>query len=116
MRKILWGFGLAVTILSGASFSTAAQPLKGKVVDVAVTRKGFEPSSIEVKAGEPLTLNVTRKTDTTCAKKISVAGMDMKKDLPLNEPVLIELGPLTKGKVEFGCGMNRMLSGVILVN
>jgi plastocyanin domain-containing protein len=60
-------------------------------------------------------LSITRKTDTTCAKQIQVPTKKVNVDLPLNKTVTIALGKLEKGEIRFGCGMNMMESGKILV-
>lgn len=104
---------VAIGLFFSASLSHAESD-QGKIVDVSVTKKGFEPKAIEVKPGVPLTLRVTRKTDATCAKAITVAGTDIKKELPLNETVEVEVGPLKEGEIKFGCGMGRMVGGVIV--
>jgi plastocyanin domain-containing protein len=90
------------------------QEKTGKIVDVEITKKGFEPNSIKVKAGEKVTLKLTRKTDATCAKIVTVPSQKIKKSLPLNESVLVELGKLSKGEIKFGCSMGMMLSAVII--
>ena len=84
--------------------------------NVEVTRKGFEPSRIEVKAGEEVTLNITRKVKVTCAKQITVPSENIKKDLPLNKAVSVTFTPSKKGEISFGCAMKQMLGGVIVVN
>lgn len=88
---------------------------KSILVEITVTEKGFEPSSINVEAGKPITLSVTRKTDDTCSKEIQIPTKKIKKDLPLNETVKIDIGSLKKGEIRFGCGMNMMDSGKIYV-
>lgn len=103
---------LAVLALMIVSFSFAAE--KPQVIDLAVTEKGFVPSSITVKPGTNVELRVTRKTDSTCATEIQVPSKKIKKDLPLNKSVSIEIGKLEKGEISFGCGMN-MVTGVIFV-
>jgi len=85
-----------------------------QVVDLQVTEKGFEPSSVDVKSGVPVVLKVTRRTDATCATKIQIQSKNIKKDLPLNKMVIIALGKLDKGKIRFGCGMD-MITGNIVV-
>lgn len=92
----------------------AAAP-KSQVIDLQVTEKGFEPSSIDVKPGTPVTLKITRKTDATCATAIHIPSKKIKKDLPLNKAVSVDLGKLKAGEVRFACGMD-MLSGTILVH
>lgn len=92
----------------------AAEPTTSQVVNLSVTEKGFEPSSVNVKPGDLVTLQVTRKTDSTCATQIKIPSRKIKKDLPLNKTVTIELGKLEKGEIRFSCGMN-MVTGQILV-
>lgn len=96
-------------------FGALAKDNQKITVDLAVTESGFEPKSIDVKPGSDLVLNVTRKTDVTCAKQIQVPSKNVKIDLPLNKPVAVALGKLEKGEIKFGCGMSMMESGKILV-
>ena len=99
----------AILLFSGVAFAE-------KVVDVEVTRKGFEPARIEVKAHEKVTLNIPRRVKIPCAKKITVPSEHIEKALPLNKTVAVELTPTKKGEIAFGCAMNQMLGGVIVVN
>ncbi|MCB0379194.1 MAG: cupredoxin domain-containing protein [Bdellovibrionales bacterium] len=87
----------------------------GQSVEVTVTNKGFEPSKISAKAGEPITLNITRKAKITCAKKITVPSMNIEKELPFNKTVAVAITPSKKGEIKFGCAMKQMLGGVIIV-
>lgn len=84
-------------------------------ISVEVTEKGFAPSLINVKPGTDVTLQVTRKTDNTCSTEIQIPAKKIKKTLPLNETVTVALGNLNKGEIRFGCGMNMMEGGKILV-
>lgn len=58
--------GLAVPV------SAARDPAKPheRRIAIEVTSKGFVPSTIHLKAGQPIVLVVTRKTDRTCAREI----------------------------------------------
>ncbi len=85
-------------------------------VAVSVTEKGFEPSRIPARAGAPLTLVVTRKTDSTCAREIVFAGQEGKTELPLDKPVEVTYTPKASGEVKFGCGMGMMIAGVLAVS
>ncbi|MEZ4871969.1 MAG: cupredoxin domain-containing protein [Bdellovibrionales bacterium] len=78
--------------------------------------KGFEPSRIEVEANEKVTLNITRKTKVTCATEITIPSEKIEKELPLNKTVSVQLTPSKKGEIAFGCAMDQMLGGVIVVN
>lgn len=87
---------------------------KDQVIELKVTEKGFEPSTVDVKPNVPVTLKITRQTDTTCATQIKIQSKNIKKDLPLNKPVTIQIGKLEKGEIRFGCGMD-MITGLIHV-
>ncbi len=86
-----------------------------RVVEITVTEKGYEPSPIKVKAGEPLLLKVTRKTEKTCATEILIKGTDINVPLPLDKTVEIPFTPAKTGEVKYGCAMGMMISGVLTV-
>lgn len=107
---------LALLVVISISTSVYAEKAATKkVVQMSVTEKGFEPNAITVTPGTAVTLEITRKTDSTCANEVQVPSKKVKKELPLNKMVSIDLGTLEKGEVNFGCGMNMMEAGVISV-
>jgi RND family efflux transporter MFP subunit len=97
--------------------STATTPQAAAQVQtakVAVTEKGYEPSKVTVRAGVPVRLTVVRTTDKTCGTEIVFPTLNIKKALPLNQPVVIEFTPAKSGDIAFACGMN-MLKGTVVV-
>jgi hypothetical protein len=80
---------------------------------IQVTERGFEPSSLKVRAGVPAHLTFVRTTDKTCGKDVVFPSMNIRRELPLNQPVVVEFTP-QRGDIEFACGMN-MLKGTIVV-
>lgn len=110
MKAILIAMMIGLSIFAGAKATDST-----KVVELSVTTEGFEPSSINVAPGMPITLQVTRKTDETCSQVIQIPSKNIKVDLPLNKTIKIELGKLEKGEIRFGCGMNMMEGGKIYV-
>ncbi len=86
-----------------------------RVVDVAVTAAGFDPARVEVPAGTHVKLKVTRQVEATCGTDLVVAGKTVTERLPLNQPVEVDLGIVTRGEVVFSCGMN-MLKGTVIVH
>ena len=105
---------LIMATASVFAFATESRAADKKIVNLTVTEKGFEPSSVDVKPGSDVVLVITRKTDSTCAKQVQVASKGPKADLPLNKPVTLKVGILEKGEVRFACGMD-MVSGVLVV-
>lgn len=106
-------FILALFALVAASKAFTKEIIKQEKISVEVTEKGFVPNLIDLKPGSDAILEVTRKTESTCAKQVQIPSKNLKVDLPLNKPVLIVLGKLEKGEIRFGCGMNMMESGRI---
>lgn len=99
----------AMLIAALLAAAPAARNLEMKVTD-----RGFEPSRIEVKKGEPLHLVVIRKTDATCAKELVIKDQDLRKELPLDKPVAFDFTPTKTGEMTYACGMG-MISGVLVV-
>jgi hypothetical protein len=88
--------------------------MKSQAVSVAVTEQGYEPSTLSLRAGVPARITFTRKTDATCGTEIVFPSYNIKKSLPLNQPVIIQFTPKQSGEISFTCGMN-MLRGKVVV-
>ena len=83
-------------------------------VAIAVDSSGFNPGTVNAKAGEQLDLVFTRTTEKTCGTEVVIASTGKKYDLPLNEPVAVAFNAEKAGTVGFACGMD-MLKGSIVV-
>ncbi|MBK7859808.1 MAG: cupredoxin domain-containing protein [Archangiaceae bacterium] len=109
----------AVLISSVAAGALAAEPGpragKERRLELAVTARGFEPSPVSVRRGEPLVLVVTRTTDSTCAKRLVLDEAKLDAELPLNRPVELRFTPPKAGQITYGCQMGKMIAGVLVV-
>jgi plastocyanin domain-containing protein len=85
-----------------------------RTVELTVTSKGFEPADVKVKAGHPVRLVVTRKTDKTCAKEIILDDLGVNQPLPLDTPVTVEFTPSETGTLRYACAMDH-ISGIVTV-
>ncbi|PZR11389.1 MAG: copper transporter [Archangium gephyra] len=94
----------------------AAPPGEGRVIAMDVTTDGFVPDNVKLKANEPVTLQITRKTDETCATEILIDGTDINVPLPLFKTVAVNFTPARAGSVKFGCAMDKMVGGVLVVD
>lgn len=83
-------------------------------VKIVVTAQGFEPAQVTLRAGVPARLTFVRTTDKTCGTEVAIPSLNIKRALPLDEPVVIGFTPDTPGNIAFACGMN-MLHGTIVV-
>ncbi len=98
--------------------SPSPAPSDPSKIQISVTEKGFEPESVDVPAGKPVTLVFTRKTDKTCAKEVILTmddGKKIEKALPLDQPVELATTFSKAGKLGYACGMD-MIKGTIVVN
>lgn len=84
-----------------------------QVVTIEVTGEGFLPARVSVKAGRPVQLLVTRKTDRTCATEIVIRDYGILKPLPLGEPVEVALTPKSPGPIRYACAMD-MIAGALV--
>lgn len=101
----------------GAGGGHAAMHLADEAQEahVTVSDTRFEPAQLMLRAGVPARLIFTRTSEKTCATSVIFPSLNVKKELPLNEPVTIEFTPSRTGETTFTCGMN-MLRGTIVVN
>lgn len=81
---------------------------------VLVTEKGYEPANVTLRAGVPARITFVRTTDKTCGTEVVFPSLNIKRALPLNQPVVIEVPPRAGGELTFVCGMN-MLRGAVVV-
>lgn len=81
---------------------------------VQITHNGYEPASITLRRGIPAQITFLRTTDDTCAKEVVFRDYGIRRDLPLNQAVVISLTPKKAGEFIFACGMN-MLRGKLIV-
>jgi len=106
----------------GASTSRAAdqtasnQPAAGRApgATVLVTETGYVPAKLTVRAGEVARITFVRTTDKTCGTQVAFPSLNIRRALPLNEPVVVEFTPTSSGEIGFVCGMN-MLRGTVVV-
>ena len=101
---------------SGSRTSAAAAPqnVGGQAVRITVSEKGFDPARITVRAGAPVRLTFVRTTDATCATEVKIPSLKITRELPLNQPVEIDLAFEKTGEVAFACGMD-MFNGAVVV-
>src|SRR5258706_3222030 len=111
LAKILRALPVPAAVLLIASRSFAADDAKPKarVIELSVTEKGWEPTPIKVKKGEPLDLVITRKTDHTCAKEIVIDEGKIETELPLNKAVYVAFTPAKAGTIKYSCSMGKMV-------
>ncbi len=118
--RVSLGVGVMCLLLAGVALGHgegghhAHKPARAQVVKISVTQAGFEPRSIAVKRGVPITLVITRKTDQTCATEAVFPALNKTVDLPLGKAVRVALPAQPAGHLSYACGMN-MFQGQLVV-
>jgi plastocyanin domain-containing protein len=104
---------VTVTAIPGCA-GTPTQAQAG-TIQMTVTEGGYEPDHIKVKKGQLVKLVVTRKTDATCAKELVIDEPKVHVKLPLNHAVTVTFTPTKSGELKYGCAMDKMVYGIIVV-
>jgi len=82
-------------------------------VDI-VAEGGYQPEVISIKKGKTTKLNFLRKDSSSCLEEVMLSDFKIRRYLPLNETVTVEISPQKTGEYKFACGMN-MFHGKIKV-
>lgn len=75
---------------------------------------GYSPEVIAIPKGKTTKINFIRKDPSSCLEEVVLADFKIRKHLPLNQKVTVEVTPQKTGEFNFACGMN-MYHGKIVV-
>src|SRR5260221_3166910 len=106
--------GVAVLGSCDKKSSASLEPGERRVV---ADEQGFTPPSLALAKGAPgstTAVTFVRTTDKTCATEVVFPDLGLKKDLPLNQPVAIDVPADSARTLTFQCGMG-MFKGSLLV-
>jgi plastocyanin domain-containing protein len=115
---VVW-FALAVAPACDkkAEPTPASSSVPTTIPHVAVGEHGFLPTSLTLPkgaAGSTIAVTFERTTDETCAKEVVFPDLGIKKNLPLNKPVTIDVPTDASRTLTFQCGM-AMYKGALVV-
>ena len=114
----LRSFLVALSVcVGGSALADAPSTKDASRIEIAVTKRGFDPAEIKVPAKKAITLVFTRKTDQTCTKTIVLKlddGKKVERELPLNKPIELAVTFPKAGKLGYACSMD-MNKGIIVV-
>lgn len=105
---------LALAVAFAALPAAAANPAREQKVNLTVTKKGFEPATVKVKAGQPVRLLVTRKEQRTCATELVLKAHGIHQKLPLGKTVEIRFTPKSAGTLRYACAMDMIAGNVVV--
>ena len=105
--------GIAFTYWFFLMRNEKAVSITSDSVDIRVDG-GYNPEVISIPQGKTTKLNFTRKDPSSCLEEVVLGEYKVRKYLPLNQKVIIEITPQKTGEFGYSCGMN-MFHGKILV-
>jgi len=107
----------------GAGHESSAGPTSSMLAAVTgqyrvvASEHGFSPSSLTLPRGAPgskTRVTFVRTTDDTCATEVVFPDLDVKKELPLDAPVSVDVPTDAARTLTFQCGM-AMYKGALVV-
>lgn len=75
---------------------------------------GYAPQTIHLQQKQPATLTFTRRSDQGCLGQVHSQALDFAKDLPLNQPVTVNVPTDKTGEFDFSCGMDMFHGKVVI--
>jgi len=75
---------------------------------------GYKPGRVVIQEGERVRLKFIRKDYSPCTREVVFASLGIRRELPTDVPVVIEIPAQSPGEIPFACGMN-MVRGVLVV-
>ncbi|MDP3941343.1 MAG: cupredoxin domain-containing protein [bacterium] len=75
---------------------------------------GYAPATIQLQKDKKTTITFHRTDPSSCLEEVVLSDFKIRKFLPLNKDISIEITPQKAGEFPFVCGMN-MFHGKIIV-
>jgi plastocyanin domain-containing protein len=107
------GSARAVMASLSAGGGAGARGGAGEQSATITVHGGYEPSTIRVKAGQPVRLVFDRQETSSCSEEVVFPDFGVRKFLPAHEQTTVVVTPPRAGTYEFTCGMS-MLHGRLI--
>jgi plastocyanin domain-containing protein len=105
---------LSALFLAACGGEASVPPSDGRPeIRVEVNARGYEPAEVTAAAGQPVRLLFTRTTDEGCGQQLVFPSLNIRRDLPLDETVAVDIDMPESGRVAFTCGM-AMYEGAVV--
>lgn len=115
MRHLFLAFLLvAVLTVSWSPAAASGRKPRTQSAVVTVTGEAYSPPTIRLRRNVPARITFVRTSEVTCGAEIVFPALGIRRDLPMNTPVVIRFTPRKAGTLSFACGMN-MWHGKVVV-
>ncbi len=115
--RVLSGIVAVLFVLAalGCDKQKAGEAVQGMgAVSITAGKDGFSPNAVTFRKGAPAKLVFTRTTDETCATEVVFPELDLRKELPKDKPVAIDVPTDKERTLSFQCGMGMYKSSVVI--
>jgi len=100
---------VATAMTTAAESAASTQPAEVTIV----VDGGYSPSTVRVKAGQPVRLVFDRRDTGSCSEEVVFPDFGVRRFLPTGQKTPIDITPPEPGRYEFMCGMS-MLRGALV--
>jgi plastocyanin domain-containing protein len=80
-----------------------------------IVQGGYKPEVVQLSKGKTTKMTFLRRDPSSCLEEIVIPDFKVRKYLPLNEPITVEITPKKSGTYGMHCGMN-MHHGKLIVD
>lgn len=92
---------------------TAPSGAAASEIRIQVGAHGYEPAEAQAPANSSVRLVFTRTSDEGCGQQLVFPSLGVRKDLPLNQPVSVDVTMPASGSVAFTCGMDMYRGSIV---
>lgn len=94
--------------------SSNARATEGQGMITVIVDGGYTPEVISIPRDKTTKINFLRRDSNSCLEEVVLSDFKLKRYLPLNQKVTVEITPENPGEYRYSCGMN-MYHGKIIV-
>ena len=105
---------LFLPVLAACGSSEPQPPADGRPTFNVTVTDHYAPAEISAEPNQPIRLVFTRTSDEGCGQQLVFPDLDIRRDLPLNERVAVDLTVPESGRVDFTCGMGHYEGAVVV--
>jgi Cu+-exporting ATPase len=100
-------------VMLGCNKAPASTAADGRPeIAISVDAVGYHPAESHANGGSEVHLVFTRTSEDGCGQEVVIPSANVKRGLPLNKPVSIDVTMPAKGSLAFACGMDMMHGSV----
>ena len=117
-RQLFLEFVPAAQAIGETRTSTSEQAAQNngpaQSLTIKLTDEGYQPSTLKLQRDVLARLTFVRQTNNACGKELLIPEYEIRRTLPVNEPVTIEFTPRKAGEFAFTCGMGHLRGKLIV--